>query len=230
MGETKLATGMIAEIPYLVLIMGAVLVGLYMSNILFDLNVPHYTSRKIGHAAGGLGFLLCALLFSSGWWPLILATIFVVMLGGARLVKPETFRGVGGTGRPQEVMAEVWFPLASIPVIGIGWIWLDKPLVAISCLLFMAWGDCVTGIVRSQVYGRAVKGFWGSVAMFITCLIIAWCFIEPFWAGAVTAVVATITEWACGDVGVIKWVDDNLMIPLTSCATVFGILALIGAL
>ncbi|GAI37915.1 unnamed protein product, partial [marine sediment metagenome] len=62
------------------------------------------------------------------------------------------------------------------------------------------------------------------------CLIIAWCFIEPFWAGAVTAVVATITEWACGDVGVFKWVDDNLMIPLTSCATVFGILALIGGL
>jgi len=215
----------VAEIPYVVLIAGAVLVGLWISNILFDLNVPHYTSRKIGHAAGGLGFLLCALLFSSGWWPLILATIFVAMLGGARIIKPETFRGVGGTGRTQEVMAEVWFPLASILVIGIGWIWLDKPLVAISCLLFMAWGDCVTGIVRSQVYGRAVKGLWGSMAMLITCLIIAWCFIEPFWAGAVTAVVATITEWACGDVGVIKWADDNLMIPLTSCATVFGILA-----
>lgn len=221
---------MVAEIPYIVLIAGAVLVGLYMSNILYDLKVPHYTSRKIGHAAGGLGFLLCALLFSSGWWPLILATIFVAMLGGARFVKPETFRGVGGTGRPQEVMAEVWFPLASIPVIGIGWIWLDRPLVTISCLLFMAWGDCCTGIVRSQIYGRAVKGFWGSVAMFVTCLIIAWCFISPFWAGAVTALIATITEWACGDVGVIKFLDDNLMIPLVSCATVFGILALIGAL
>ena len=221
---------MITEIPYVVLISGAVLVGLWTSNILYDLKVPHYTSRKIGHAAGGLGFLLCAFLFSSGWWPLILAAGFVGLLGGARLIKPDTFRGVGGTGRPQEVMAEVWFPLASIPVISIGWIWLDRPLVAISCLLFMAWGDCVTGICRSQIYGRPVKGAWGSVAMFITCLIIAWCFIEPFWVGAVTATVATITEWACGDVGVIKFLDDNLMIPLTSCATVFGILALIGGL
>lgn len=218
------------EVPFVILIAGAVLVGLYISNILYDLKVPHYTSRKVGHAAGGLGFLLCALLFSSGWWPLIIATAFLVMLWGARVIKPDTFRGVGGTGRPTEAMAEVWFPLASLPVIGIGWIWLDKPLIAISCLLFMAWGDCITGIVRSQVYGRAVKGFWGSVAMFIACLIIAWAFIPPFWVGAIAALVATVTEWACGDVGVIKFLDDNLMIPLTSCATVFGILALIGGL
>ena len=224
---------MTAEIPYVVLIAGAVLVGLWISNILFDLNVPHYISRKIGHAAGGLGFLLCAFLFSSGWWALLLATGFVAMLWGARFIKPDTFRGVGGTGRPTQAMAEVWFPLAAIPVIGVGWIWLGEPLVAISCLLFMAWGDCVTGIVRSQVYGRAVKGVWGSVAMFVTCLIVAWCFIEPFWVGAVTALVATATEWACGDISKVQWLrwaDDNLMIPLVSCATVFGILSLIGGL
>jgi len=221
---------MVAEIPYVVLIAGAALVGLWTSNILYDLKVPHYTSRKIGHAAGGLGFLLCAFLFSSGWWPLILAAGFVVMLWVARVVKPDAFRGVGGSGRPTKAMAEVCFPLASIPVIGVGWVWLGEPLIAISCLLFMAWGDCITGIVRSQVYGKAVKGLWGSVAMFGACLIIAWCFIEPFWVGVVTAMVATITEWACGDVGIIKPLDDNLMIPLTSCATVFGILALIGGL
>ncbi|MBA7687820.1 hypothetical protein ES703_96293 [subsurface metagenome] len=218
---------MIAEVPFVILIAGAGLVGLWISNVLFDLKVPHYISRKIGHSAGGLGFLLMALLFSSGWWALIIAAAFAAMLGGARYVRPTTFRGVGGSGRPKEVMAEVWFPLASLPVIGVGWIWLDKPLVAISCLLFMAWGDMMTGIVRSQVYGRPVKGLWGSVAMLATCLVIAGAFIQPFWVGAVGAVVATITEWACGDVSKIKWLrwaDDNLMIPLTSCATVFGIL------
>lgn len=216
-------------VPYLVLIAGAVLVGLWISNILFDLKVPHYVSRKIGHAAGGMGFLLCAFLFPSGWWALMLAACFVVMLWAARVVKPDTFRGVGGSGRPTEAMAEVWFPLASIPVIGVGWIWLGEPLITVSCLLFMAWGDCITGLIRSQVYGKAVKGFWGSVGMFGTCLIIAWCFIEPFWVGAVGALVATATEWACGDIGIIK-VDDNLMIPLVSSAAVFGILALMGGI
>lgn len=229
-----MASGMIAEIPFVVLIAGAVLVGLWISNILFDLKVPHYTSRKIGHAAGGLGFLLCALLFSSGWWTLGIATAFVIMLWGARFVKPETFRGVGGTGRPTEAMAEVWFPLASLPVIGIGWIWLDKPLIAIACLLTMAWGDCCTGIVRSQIYGKAVKGVWGSVAMFFVCLVIAWCFIEPFWwVGFSVAVGATITEWACGDVSKIRWLrwlDDNLAIPLVSFGIAIGGLYVIGAL
>lgn len=221
---------MIAEIPYLILIIGAVMVGLWTSNILYDLKVPHYISRKIGHSAGGLGFLICALLFSEGWWTLILAVGFVLLLGGAKFLKPDAFRGVGGTGRPGSIMAEVWFPLSAIPVIGIGWIWLDRPLAAISCLLFMAWGDAVTGLVRSQVYGRAVKGSWGSVAMFITCLIIAGAFVEPFWAGAITALVATVIEWTCGDVGIIKWADDNWAIPVVSAATLFGILALAGGL
>ena len=221
---------MIAEISFVVLVAGVGLGGLWISNVLFDLNVPHYISRKIGHSAGGLGFLLMAFLFSSGWWALIIATVFAIMLGGARYVRPHTFRGVGGSGRPKEVMAEVWFPLSSLPVIGVGWIWLDKPFIAISCLLFMAWGDMITGIVRSQVYGRPVKGLWGSVAMLAVCLVIAWAFITPFWLGAVAALVATITEWACGDVGIIKCLDDNLMIPLVSCATVFGILALMGGI
>lgn len=219
---------MLAEIQFVVLIAGVGLGGLWISNVLFDLNVPHYISRKIGHSAGGLGFLLMAFLFSSGWWALIIGAVFVIMLGGARYVRPQTFRGVGGSGRPMGVMAEVWFPLSSLPVIGVGWIWLDKPFIAISCLLFMAWGDMITGIVRAQVYGRPVKGLWGSVAMLAVCLVIAWAFITPFWLGAVAALVATITEWACGDVGIIKCLDDNLMIPLVSCATVFGILALMG--
>ncbi|MBA7480412.1 hypothetical protein ES707_15866 [subsurface metagenome] len=221
---------MVKEIPYVLLTAGAVIIGLWVSNILFDLKVPNYISRKIGHAAGGLGFLCCALLFSSGWWVLILAVGFTAMLGGAKLVRPNTFRGVGGTGRQTEAMAEVWFPLATIPVVAVGWIWLDKPLVAISCLLFMAWGDMVTGIVRSQVVGKPQKHWSGSVAMFATCLIIAWCFISPFWLGAVTALMATLAEWACGDVGLrwLRWTDDNWTIPVVSCATVFGIMALIG--
>jgi len=217
-----------AEFPFVILIAAAVLSGLWISNILYDFKVPHYTSRKIGHAAGGLAYLLCAFLFSSGWWPLILSVSFVVLLWGARALKPTTFRGVGGSGRPTKAMAEVWFPLAAIPVIGAGWIWLDRPIITAACLLFMCWGDCLTGLVRSQIYGKAVKGLWGSAAMFLACLLIAWAFIEPFWVGVVGAAVATATEWTCGDVGIIKKLDDNLMIPLTSAATVLGILALIA--
>jgi len=221
---------MVKEFPFAVLITGAIMVGLYISNILYDHKVPHYISRKIGHAAGGLGFLACAFLFSSGWWPLILASGFVLLLWGARLVRPHTFRGVGGTGRPTNAMAEVWFPLSALPLIAIGWIWLDRPIETIVCLLFMAWGDCVTGLVRSQFYHQAVKGAWGTLAMFITCVIIAWAFIHPFWIGLVAAAAATVTEFVSGDVGFIKKLDDNLAIPLVSFAILFGLLGLTGRL
>ena len=224
---------MSTEIAYAILITGGALIGLWMSNIHYDLRVPHYISRKIGHAAGGMAYLLGALLFESGWWLFVLAVCFVAMLWIARYLRPQTFRGVGGTGRPTETMAEVWFPLSSLPIIGLGWIWLDQPLVSISCILFMAWGDAVTGLIRSQVYGNPIKGLWGSLGMLLTCLIIAWAFISPFWIGAIAAFVATITEWACGDVSKVswlRWADDNLMVPFTSFAVAIGLLALSGAL
>lgn len=213
-------------LPFAVLTSGAVLVGLWISNILYDLKVPQYVSRKVGHAAGGLGFLLCAYIFDSGWWPFVLALGFAVMLWVARYLKPNAFRGVGGSGRGKEAFAEVWFPLAAVIVIGIGWVWLDKAIAATACLLFMAWGDCVTGLVRSQVYGRAVKGVWGSVAMLLTCLIIAWAFIEPFWVGAVAAVAATVAEYISGDVSRLKFMralDDNVTIPIVAAAIVLAL-------
>lgn len=220
---------MLNEVPYVVLIYGAVIVGLWISNILYDLNVKQYLSRKIGHFAGGMGFLIAVLVFSTGWWPLILTASFLLALLLARLVKPDMFRGVGGSGRLSS-FSEIYFPLAALPVIIVGWLWLARPLTAVACLLFMAWGDGVTGIVRSQVYGRAVKGLWGSAAMLVCCLGIAWAFVHPFWVGAVGAAVATIVEWASGDVGVLKWADDNWTIPVMSCAVVFGLLVATGGL
>jgi hypothetical protein len=99
---------LIAEIPYVLLISGVVLAGLWLSNILYDLGIPHYLSRKIGHSAGGVAFLLCGIFFSSAGWPIILAAAFTLLLWGARVLKPEAFRGVGGSGRNKRVWAEVW--------------------------------------------------------------------------------------------------------------------------
>jgi len=89
-----------SEIPYALLIAAAVLVGLWCSNIFYDYKVPQYLSRKIGHLAGGTGLLLYALLFDSWLWPLILSVAFTALLLGARFIKGDLFRGVGGTGRP----------------------------------------------------------------------------------------------------------------------------------
>jgi phytol kinase len=221
---------MIAESPYAVLIAGSVLVGLWLSNTLYDLKVPHYISRKIGHSAGGLGFLIMVFVFSSAVWPIILSFGFGLLLWLARVRRPQTFRGVGGSGRDPGVMAEVWFAWIAVPVLAIGWLWLDQPRIAVASLLFMAWGDCVTGLIRSDVYHKAVKGLWGSLGMLLVCLAISWALVTPFWIGAAASVVAAITEWAFGDVGRIKWADDNWAIPIISLAFILGLSAVTGNL
>ncbi len=183
---------MIEEIPYVLLIAGAVLVGLYLANYFYDRGVEQYISRKVGHGVGGVGFVFCVFLFSSAWWPIIIASGFTVLLSGARLAKPETFRGVGGTAR-QHALAEVYFPMAGTLSIAIGWAWLDNPWLAVVPILFMAWGDMVTGLVRSHFYHREVKGNLGSLAMIVVCLVVAY-FFEPYWIGAIGAVTATLAE------------------------------------
>ena len=218
-----------AEVSLVVLVCGVVLVGIWISNITYDLGVPNYISRKIGHGAGGLAFLASYFLSSAGW-PIIVAAGFSILLLIAHLVKPDILRGVGGSGRSSSSMAEVWFPMVAVPVFAVSWLWFDKPAVAVACLLFMAWGDAVTGLVRSQVYHKPVKGLWGSFAMFCICLVISWVFIQPFWIGIVGSIIAVIVEWAFGDVGLIKWADDNWAIPLFSMGTILGLMALLGNL
>ncbi|HUV55963.1 MAG TPA: hypothetical protein VMV84_01895 [Dehalococcoidales bacterium] len=209
---------MLAELPYVLMIAGAVLLGLYLANLFFDSGIPQYVSRKIGHLAGCVGFILCPFLFSDFRWPLILTTGFTLLLLCARLFKPDYFRGVGGSGRPQ-ALAEIHFPATGILTIGVLWGYLGQPWLAIVPLTYMGAGDAVTGLIRSKVYGKEVKGPWGSLGMLVTCLILAY-FIHPYWIGAAGAGAAIIAEKYTKTT---RYVDDNLSIPFFS-ALVMGLL------
>uniref|UniRef100_A0A6M3M8N6 Phosphatidate cytidylyltransferase n=1 Tax=viral metagenome TaxID=1070528 RepID=A0A6M3M8N6_9ZZZZ len=202
---------MTAEIPYCLLITGSVLLGLYLSNLFYDYSIPQYISRKLGHLGGCVGFLLCPLLFTSFWWPLILTTGFTILLLYARAFKPTAFRGVGGSGRPH-ALAEVHFPATGIVTIGVCWGIMGEPWLAIVPLMFMGAGDAITGLIRSKVYGREVKGNWGSLGMLVTCLVLAY-FIEPYWIGAIGAVTAVMAERFTPTR---KFLDDNLSVPFSS--------------
>jgi phytol kinase len=217
----------IAEIPFVVLLAGVIFTGVWISNIIYDHGVPNYISRKIGHSAGGLAFL-AAIVFSSAGWPIIIAAASGIVILVLRKIKPAMLRGVGGTGRDSGALAEVWFPFIAVPVFIIAWLWLGRPEIAVASLLFMAWGDGVTGLVRSQVYKRPVKGLWGSLAMLAVCLVVSWVFIQPFWAGAAVSLVAVAVEWSFGDNGIIKWADDNWAVPLFSMGVLLGLIAALG--
>lgn len=209
---------MVAEIPYVILIAGSALLGLYLANLFYDSGIPQYISRKLGHLGGCVGFLLCPLLFQTFWWPFILTIGFTLLLLYARAFRPRFFRGVGGSGRPQ-ALAEIHYPATGIVLIGVLWGVLGQPWLAIIPLAFMGAGDAITGLIRSKVYGREVKGNWGSVGMLATCLLFAY-FIQPYWIGAIGALTAVIAERFTKTT---KWVDDNLTIPLAS-AFVMGVL------
>ena len=182
----------ISELPLLFLIMGMVLVGLYLSNILYDYGTPQYISRKVGHGVGGVAYLLCMLLFTSPWYPILLSFGFTLLLIVARIIRPSTFRGVGGSSRAH-ALAEIWFPLAGTLSLCIGWAWLNNPPLATIPILYMAWGDMVTGLIRARVYGKEVKGNYGSLGMVICCLGIGILF-TPYWVAAAGAIVATAAE------------------------------------
>jgi phytol kinase len=219
----------VGGIPAAILIAGIVLAGIWTSNIVFDHGVPNYVSRKIGHGAGGCAFL-ASLFFATPAWPIAVASGFGVILLTARLVRPNILRGVGGTGRNSTALAEIWFPWVAVPVFAVSWYWLGKPEVSVSSLLFMAWGDGITGLVRSVVYHRAIKGLWGSLAMLCVCLAIAGVLIRPFWIGIVASIVAVAAERAFGDYGIFKWGDDNWAIPLASMGTILGLMGATGIL
>jgi len=209
---------MIAEIPFAILAAGAALLGLYLANLFYDYKIPQYVSRKLGHLGGAVGFLLCPFLFSSFWWPFILTIGFTALLGYARVFRPQTFRGVGGSGR-LEALAEIHFPATGIVLIGILWGVFNQPWLAIIPLTFMGAGDAITGLIRSKIYGKEVKGAWGSLGMFVTCLILAY-YLQPYWIGMAGAVTAVIVERFTPTK---QFIDDNLTIPLAS-ALVMGVL------
>lgn len=204
---------MFAEIPYAVLIAGAVLLGLYLANLFYDYKIPQYISRKCGHLGGAIGFLLCPFLFTSFWWPFILTVVFSGLLLYARWKRPNTFRGVGGSGRP-EALAEIHFPATGIILIGVLWGVFNQPWLAIIPLTYMGAGDAITGLVRARVYGKEVKGIWGSCGMVLTCLLLSY-FITPYWVGAAGSVAAVLAEKFTKTT---KYVDDNLSIPVVSAA------------
>ena len=199
------------SIFYTCILIGATIVGLYLANLFYDYKIPHYISRKIGHMGGGIALLLAPFLFDTFHIPILIAAGFAILLIYARLFKPYIFRGIGGSGRP-ESMAEIYFPIASILLMLVGWGIFGNPWLAIVPLSFMAFGDAITGLIREKVYGEEVKGFWGSVGMLVVCLLLA-IFMSPYWIGAVGAVVATIVEKYTPTT---KYIDDNLTIPLVS--------------
>jgi dolichol kinase len=75
-------------------------------------------------------------------------------------------------------------------------------------VLYMSFGDAVTGVVRNLLFGRRTKSWWGNLAMAAVCLPIG-APLGPW--GVFSALFASLIEhFEFGPI------DDNLTIPLSS--------------
>jgi len=90
--------------------------------------------------------------------------------------------------------------------------WYIDLYIAIVASLMMAFGDGVTGIVRSIIYKKWVKGWWGTLAMLLVSLPIG--YIYKGIGGVFSGIIATIIER-------LPYIDDNITVPAFAALTLY---------
>ena len=205
---------MLLELLKATLFSAFVVSALFASNLLYDKTKNFVYSRKLAHSLVGVAVLSTLWLFDSPVVPLVLSLVILVVFIATHT--REVFYGVAQKGR----LSEVYFA-ASCAVCFAAW-WVVDPKIAVASTLFLAWGDGVTGLVRWWTDKRHAKTLSGTAANLVACLLIA-LLVTPYWVGVVGAMVAVVLEHLCGDVGRIKWLDDNLAMPLGALVVIGGI-------
>ncbi len=194
-----------------------VLLALATSNFLHDRGATS-VSRSTAPLIGGVAFLI-GVLWLDALTAVMLAAAMTIFLLVLRLGFRRGLRGVRG-GVPESVVAEITYPAAGTLSLAIGWGLLGDKWLAFMPIAFMAWGDGVAGLARASIWRGREASAWPSVAMLGVCLAAA-ALYQPYWIGAVGAVVATAGERFRPIVRNV-W-DDNWII-VTAPLTVMSVL------
>lgn len=167
--------------------------------------VAIYLNRKIMHIlTGGLIALLIPVLFSTPVIPIGMAVLLAVIL----YIPHKTGR-ILYWFQTNDNMFEVHFCVAWGLAMLLGWLLTGGDLrLGIVPILYMSFGDAVTGIVRNILFGERTKSWWGNLAMAAVCTPIG-ASLGPW--GLLSALVASIIEHF--EFG---FIDDNITVPLSS--------------
>ncbi len=169
-----------------------------------------YFSRKVIHfLSGGVTALVVPFLHE----PFI--PFFLAMGLAFMTYIPHKIQKIFGWFQVEDNISEVYFCIIWAFLFLLMWqfnVWL-----AVVPVLFMSFGDGVTGIVRNILYEERVKAWIGNVAMLALCVPIG--YFTFGWKGVVAAVLASIVEHY-------DFIDDNISVPLVSW-TVLAALSLI---
>lgn len=178
--------------------------GLAASNFMYDLGVPNSLSRYLATLLGGAAFLVAVLLLDA-WTATALSGALALGILALRMGFRRGLRGVRGNLKTQ-AWAEVTFAMAGTASLAVGWVLLGDKWLAFVPIVFMAWGDSAAGLLRASIWRRNVASLWPSLAMLGVCLSAAAVF-QPYWIGALGALVATAAERR-RPMLLIIWVDN----------------------
>ena len=186
-------------------------------------NVAIYYNRKILHMlVGGAIAIACPLVFTTPIYPLMIGIIMAV----ATYIPYRTGKILYWV-QTEENMNDVNFCIMAGISVYVLWILMDDPYLAIIPVIFMAFGDGVTGVARNMVFKRRTKSPIGNVFMAIVCIPSGYYLASlasnpiPIW-GVIAAVVASVIERY--EFGII---DDNVLITI-SAATLIYIGSIVG--
>jgi len=185
-----------------------------------DKKVGVYFARKTIHMlAGGLVAILVAVLplFQTPLMPMIMGILLAFFCWWPHhtgnlmywFQDPENMYEVDFCLVWAVLMASGWY-IARVYRPELGW-WLGAVPI-----LFMAFGDGITGIVRNFLFKKRTKHWSGNVAMFVLCAPMGY-FLGPFYlAGVLAALLASVVEHVekIGE----TYIDDNITVPITAFA------------
>ena len=187
------------------------LAALVVSNVLHDRGVDAAVSRSVASAVGGVAFLL-AVLWMSAWPAVAVAAAMAGLMLGLRLRYGRGLRGTDGS-RSGQTWAQLTYAAVGVTSLAVGWGILGDRWLAFLPIAFVAWGDAAAGLARATVWRGSVASVWPSAVMLAVCLAAAALF-QPYWIGAVGAVVAALAERYRPRIGVL-W-DDNVNVAAAS--------------
>ena len=163
-----------------------------------------YYNRKIIHMlAGGLIALLTPFIFTEVYIPFTLAMILAIV----SYIPYKTGKLNYWYQVPENIF-DVHFCLMWGFAILLSKLLFNDWWMGIVPILFMSFGDAVTGIVRNIKFKRRTKSWWGNLAMMAICIPIGSILGLK---GVLSAIIVSIIEHY-----EYKWINDNITVPIIS--------------
>lgn len=166
-----------------------------------------YVGRKVVHImSGGITALLIPIFYQGYYWIVsISAFLFAFYIYFRRR------RGMMYWFQVQENAYELHFALAYGAILIVG-IFLGDVWIGLIPMLFMSFGDSVTGIVRAFTQKRQIKSWDGTIAMFVVCSVIGFYKLGKY--GILLSAIVSLVER-------IPKIDDNITVPIVTASLVY---------